>query len=61
MNSLTAQKFSDSQREANLRQVAEILKTSDTIYRLVDACTIVGINPQTLTQKEINFIKKLVG
>ncbi len=61
MNAFTAKKFSNSQREADLREVAEILRTSDTIYRLVDACAIVGINPQTLTQKEINFIKRLVG
>ena len=61
MNAFTAQKFSNSQREADLREVAEILRISDTIYRLVDACAIVGINPQTLTQKEINFIKRLVG
>ena len=61
MNALTAQKFSDSQRESELRQVAAILRTNDTIYRLVDACTIVGIDSQTLTQKEINFIKRLVG
>ena len=61
MNALTVQKFSDSQRESELRQVAAILRTNDTIYRLVDACTIVGIDSQTLTQKEINFIKRLVG
>ena len=61
MNAFIAQKFSNSQREADLREVAEILRTNDTIYRLVDACAIVGINPQTLTQKEINFIKRLVG
>ena len=61
MNAFIAQKFSNSQRDADLREIAEIWRTNDTIDRLVDACAIVGINPQTLTQKEINFIKKLVG
>ena len=59
MNALTAQKYRDSQREADLREVAAILDRRQTCD-LSDACDIVGIDPHSLTKQEIEFIKEFV-
>ena len=62
MDAFTAHKYATSWRESLLREIADILADDNNdIYSLAEACQEIGLNPQTLTQKEINFIKRLVG
>lgn len=62
MDVFTAHKYATSWRESLLREIAHILAddNNDTCS-LVEACQEVGLNPQSLSQSEIEFVKKLVG
>lgn len=62
MDAFTAHKYATSWRESLLREIAHILADDNNgIYSLVEACQEVGLNPQSLSQSEIEFVKKLVG
>lgn len=60
MNGFTAFKYMNSQREEDISRVIEKLRGGE-YDSLVQACDAVGLDPRTLTQKEINFIKRKVG
>ena len=62
MDAFTAHKYATSLRESLLRKIAYILADDNNdIYSLVEACQEVGLNPQSLSQSEIEFVKRLVG
>ena len=62
MDAFTAHKYVTSWRESLLREIAHILADDNNdIYSLVEACKEVGLNPQSLSQSEVEFVKRLVG
>lgn len=60
IDAFTAHKYMTSQREADLCEVAHIIRTGQT-DSLVAACDMVGLDASELTKNEIDFIKKLVN
>lgn len=60
IDAFTAHKYTTSQRESDLREVAHIIKTGQT-DSLVAACDMVGLDASELTQHEIDIIKKLIN
>ena len=60
MNAFDFHKYHVSAREEALREIARRLKVGYT-NNLVEACLSVGINPKSLSNKEIDFIKEIVG
>ena len=60
MNAFDFHKYYVSAREEALREIARRLKAGYT-NSLVEACRSVGVKPSSLSNKEIDFIKEIVG
>lgn len=61
MDAFTAHKYRTSQREMDIKKIIYILKNDPNVYKLSEACAKAGVNMYSLTEKEVDLIKKSVG
>lgn len=59
MDAFTKFKYAQLQREMELSEVVRLINTGN-YDRLSEACEDVGLNPHSLSQEEVNYIKKRV-
>ena len=59
MDAFTAFKYMNSQREEDISKIIQLLR-GGVYSSLVQACSSFGLDPRTLTQKEIDYIKSKV-
>lgn len=59
MNAFTMFKYAQSQKEEDIERIIYLLNTGD-YDRLSEACDDAGVDPRSLTQKDIAYIQSRV-